>query len=437
MPTPTNTSVPEGEGRGRLGIASSAIVKMARRGLVPTGMPSADLATATGATLGSGLAANAPAAPVVRVKGRSTAEALPALAKDRYAPKATPFGASVLPRKELQITAAAAKGLTQLAAAVSLDPGSGPEVPREVRVAALNQLVEGAHLTADKLARTLVGPKGKIPDYLRARLLQQACFYIHEQWSKTGKFDAQSLLALSDDIFNGFVPAIDQQVIDLFHHAADYRKVDEREVARSRLQVSATKAVWSLLDDVKTVKISKWDTNAEPDAVFSFGRPPEDVASDLLTGVLKIVNENKVEVPDVDMATSWMQGAMGRAATLVGAEYRLLTSRILDNAHRNELLSQQALASATSLYPALIEKAAVRARNVFVKVETEAMNKLDVQLFKEFVKDAASTRQTTRSPAPAGTSNARADSESNQENENLNNQPDQAQRPSFSFRQRG
>ncbi|WP_432263454.1 hypothetical protein [Cupriavidus sp. TMH.W2] len=436
MPTPPNTNVPE-EGRGRLGIPSSAIIKMARRGLVPTGLPATDLAAATGTQLGSGPAASGPAAPVVRVKGKSAAEAMPALNKDRYAPKATPFGASVLPRKELQITAAAAKSLTQLAAAVSLDPGSGPEVPREVRVAALNQLVEGAHVTADKLARTLVGPNGKIPDYLRARLLQQACFYIHEQWSKTGKFDAEPLLALSDDIFNGFVPAIDQQVVDLFHHAADYRKVDERDVARSRLQVSATKAVWSLLDEVKSVKIAKWDPNAQPDAVFAFGRAPEDIASDLLTGVLKIVDENKVEVPDVDMATSWMQGAMGRAATLVGAEYRLLTARVLDNAHRNEMLSQQALASATALYQALVEKATVRARNVFVKVETEAMQKLDVQLFKEFVNEAPSAKHATRITARSETSKAGAVKEANQQNGNDTNQPDQEVRPSFSFRQRG
>jgi len=435
MPTPPTTSAPEAESRARIGIPSSAIVKMARRGLVPTGLPSGDLAAATGTELGSGLAA-APAAPVVRVKGKASAEALPALEKDRYAPKATPFGASVLPRKELQITAAAAKSLTQLAAAVSLDPGSGPEVPREVRVATLNRLVEGAHVTADKLARTLVGPNGKIPDYLRARLLQQACFYIHDQWSKTGKFDAEPLLALSDDIFNGFVPAIDQQVVDLFHHAADYRKVDEREVARSRLQVSATKAVWSLLDDVKTVKIVKWDENAQCGAVFSFGRAPEDIASDLLTGVLKIVNENKVEVADVDMATSWMQGAMGRAATLVGAEYRLLTERVLDHAHRNEMLSQQAMASASPLYPALVEKATVRARNVFVKVETEAMQKLDVHLFTEFVKDAAPSKHATRNTARPETSSAGADQEANQDNGNDNHQPDQEVRPSFSFRQR-
>lgn len=437
MPTPSSTSVPEVDGRERIGIPSSAIVKMARRGLVPTGLPSGDLAAATGTQLGSGLTAGAPVAPVVRVKGRSSAETLPALDKDRYSSKPTPFGASVLPRKELQITAAAAKSLTQLAAAVALDPGSGPEVPREVRVATLNHLVEGAHVTADKLARTLVGPDAKIPDYLRARLLQQACFYIHEQWSKTGKFDAEPLLGLSDDIFNGFVPAIDQQVVDLFHHAADYRKVDERDVARSRLQVSATKAVWSLLDDVKSVKILKWDPNAEPDAVFSFGRAPEDIASDLLTGVIKIVNENKVEVPDIDMATSWMQGAMGRAATLVGSEYRLLTARVLDNAHRNEMLSQQALASATTLYQALIEKSTLRARNVFVKVETEAMQKLDVHLFKDFVKDSPSTKQATRNAARSETRAGCADKEGNQDHGNDKNQPAQEVRSSFNFRQRG
>ncbi|WP_454744116.1 hypothetical protein [Cupriavidus necator] len=430
-------SVPEGEGSGRLGIAASAIAKMAKRGLVPTGMPSADLAAATGVELGSGLASDPPATPIVRVKGKSAPETLPALNKDRYAPKATPFGAIVLPRKELQITAAAAKSLTQLAAAVSLDPGSGPEVPREVRVAALSKLVEGAHITADRLARTLVGPNRNIPDYLRARLLQQACFYIHDQWSKTGKLDAEPLLALSEDIFSGFVPAIDQQVVDLFHHAADYRKVDEREVARSRLQVSATKAVWSLLDDVNTVRIVKWDPNAQPDAVFSFSRSPENVASDLLTGVLQIVNENKVEVADVDMATSWMQGAMGRASTLVGAEYRLLTGRVLDNAHRNELLSQQALASATGLYQALIEKATVRARNVFVKVETEAMQKLDVQLFKEFVKDATPAKKAARNPGRAADTSPAADKESNQDHAQHKNQSDQAQRPAFNFRQRG
>ncbi|WP_342051297.1 MULTISPECIES: hypothetical protein [unclassified Cupriavidus] len=437
MPTPSSSNVPESDGRERIGIPSSAIVKMARRGLVPTGMPSGDLAAATGTQLGSGLAAEATVTPIVRVKGRTSVETPPALDKDRYASKPTPFGASVLPRKELQITAAAAKSLTQLAAAVALDPGSGPEVPREVRVATLNHLVEGAHVTADRLARALVGPGARVPDYLRARLLQQACFYIHEQWSKTGKFDAEPLLALSDDIFNGFVPAIDQQVVDLFHHAADYRKADERDVARSRLQVSATKAVWSLLDDVKSVKILKWDPNAEPNAVFSFGRAPEDVASDLLAGVIKIVNENKVEVPDIDMATSWMQGAMGRAATLVGAEYRLLTARVLDNAHRNEMLSQQALASATTLYKALIEKSTLRARNVFVKVETEAMQKLDVHLFKDFVKESPSSVQSTRGTASSDGSADGAEKEGNHNHGNDKNQQAQGTRPSFNFRQRG
>src|SRR5690606_24311524 len=105
------------------------------------------------------------------------------------------------------------KSLTRLFAALSIEPGSGREVPAHIRSLVLDTLVRNAHELANSVATSVAGQGMKVPKYLRAKLLQQAAEFLSDQWIKYGVSDIRDLTELAHRAFSGQVDAIDQQTV--------------------------------------------------------------------------------------------------------------------------------------------------------------------------------------------------------------------------------
>jgi len=325
--------------------------------------------------------------------------------------------------RDLRITAAAAKGLTRLFAALAINPGSGPEIPAEKRADVLDALIAQSHHLAEKLSLEVMGemwrsgPKNtssKIPVQLRAKLLQQAAEFVANEWIYRGTLDTATLEEVASFGFSGKVNSLTQDVADLFHAAETYTPATREEISQARITASSVRASWSLYRVVQKFDLRNYDaelapTGGEnqdfgPSSPFAWGRDVLVISRDLTKITLAIAKENQLAIDDLDMSTSWTQNAITRAAALVGGEYHRLTDSALRTTFSDPLYSEARLSKLTNSYEEALSRIHARARNNYLMIERNAVDAMSANAYTSYLSKkpvAVSEAPDTTSPIPA------------------------------------
>ncbi len=336
--------------------------------------------------------------------------AQPTLPADRINMDVNNFFSAVSGKKELLITASAAKSLTRLFAALTVEPGSGREVPAHIRTQVLDTLVRESHILADAICGIVMEEGRKPPVYLRAKLLQQAAEFLSEQWIRHGRLDTENLLEMTKLAFHGHVDSLTQDVVDLFHKAGEYTPATDQDISDARITEAVVRANWSLLRQVNYFDLNEYDPNPvkeEGDRPFSYGRDPHEVAKKLTTIALSITRENALDIDHMDLATTWAQNSIERATALVRSEYRMLTDRALRASFGDELLSEAAINNVNSMYDKIMSRIHERARNGFILVERNALDAMAANAYTHYV-----PRKQGQSESEQAQSAGQADQES-------------------------
>ena len=366
-----------------------------------------DTSAKTGASV-----AEAPPAKAPTLQAQKTAiiamntQDQPALEPGRTDINSESFVAASFARKDLLITASAAKTLTKLFSALAMEPGSGNEVPLAIREKVLSNLIKESHVLADKISLAATRPGERVSIYLRAKVLQQAAEFISDKWMKDGIVSTEKLYETARAAFSGKVEGLSQEVCDLFHQAGEYTPATDQEISQARITESVIRASWRLLSTIQSFDIADYDESLLQDKSgglhpYSYGREPSDVARDLTNIALSITKENRLDVNHLDLATTWEQNALDRATTLIAAEYRLHTDRALRSSFLNELVSEAALNSVAGLYDAFISRIHKRARNSFILIEKNALDVMSANAYKHYVPRVSKTaQQSTETSAP-------------------------------------
>lgn len=302
-------------------------------------------------------------------------------------------------KKELLITASAAKRLTHLMAAIAAEPGSGAEIPVDVRSMVLNKLLEQSHSLADLLCQSIMTDGERAPDYLRARLLEESALYMATQWVKGHDIEvsAERIHDMATAAFGGEIEGLTQDIVDLFHLSGEYTPATKQEISQSKITATVVNQSWRMLEIVNSFCINDYDSDAHPNderKLFSFGQQPEQVARDLVHVALAIAKENELDVMDLDLATSWQQNSIYRACMLVGAEYKMIVDRTLRSAFKDDLHSEAQLGYANSLYEDVLDKIKSRARSSFILIEKNAIDAMSANAYIHYLpkKEAKSNK---------------------------------------------
>ena len=323
----------------------------------------------------------------------------PPLPSDRIEINPRDFFTATSGRKQLLITASAAKSLMRLFAALSIEPGSGREVPAQIRTRILNELIGNVHLLTDKVCKIIVGEKRNPPTYLRAKLIQQASEFVSEQWIRHGVIDTRDLEELTEKAFSGEVSNLNQDVVDLFHIAGEFTPANSEEISQARITESVVRATWSLYRQVTHFDLNDYDPNPDLEGgpqPFSYGRDPHEVTKDLIKITLGITRENALDIDHMDLATTWTQNSIDRACTLVRAEYRMLTDRVLRSSFKEELMSEAAIQAAVGMYDKILDRIQERARNGFIIVERNAVEAMSAHAYHHYL--PKQNKQKTHNP---------------------------------------
>jgi len=254
-------------------------------------------------------------------------------------------------------------------------------------------------------------------------LLQQSAEFISTQWLQRGRVDTDSLRQMADAAFSGQTSSLSQEVVDLFHLAESYTRATTQQVSQARLTVAAVRASWQMMQQVQRFDLRTYAVDiADSDLPipFSWERDPYEVAKDLTRIALSIAKTSEMDIDDLDAATSWMQNALNRAATLVKAEYRMLTHRALDSRFKEPLFSEVRMAQLHDLYPDVIDRIHSRARDSFMRIERDAVDMMSATAWKHYL---------PKTP-PAGPDSPHI---SRQEHEDANQQPPSVTARPFRF----
>lgn len=329
---------------------------------------------------------------LVTYKGSPPHQDEPALDPARIVVDETKYFDAKVAIHEIKVTASAAKALTRLLAAVSMEPGSGNEVPADIRRDTLNHLIEQSHLLADRLSKSVMQDDSTgAPDFLRAKLLQGAADFISDQWVRFGRVDTNNLAEAAEHVFSGQVPALSQDVVDLFDVSESFTPASSEDISTGRITESVIRETWAMVRQVESFDRSDYDPSFKEavtplsSQAFSYERDPIDVSGDLMKIALNIAIENKLAVSNLDLYTNYMQNSIRRASTLVRAEYKMLTDRVLRSSFNDDMYSEAAIGQANALYPRILEKIASRARNSYIRVERSALDAMSASRYKHFL----------------------------------------------------
>ena len=330
-----------------------------------------------------------------------------ALSSDRISIDQDNFFSATTNLKELRITASAAKSLTRLFSALAKEPGSGNEVPANIRSQILGNLIRESHVLANDLCISVMGKEGKAPLYLRAKLLQQSAEFLSDQWIRKNAIDPESLKEMARRAFSGEVDGLNQEVVDLFHHAGEFTPATTEEISKSRITEAVIRASWSFLKQVQEFDLRNYDTELPADhghLPFSYGRDPYAVTKDLTVIALKITKENELHLDHLDLSTNWTQNSIDRATSIVRSEYQMMTDRALRSSFKDELFSEAAINHVNSLYDQIMERIASRARNGFIVVERNAIDAMSATSYVHYLpKNTSNINTSNKVPANIST----------------------------------
>lgn len=339
-----------------------------------------------------------------RSRATDTSVQLAAQSPDQNSADPTDFREQQRLEKELRVTANAARGLTSLFAGLSIQPGSGKEIPSQQRQAVIHQLIDASHQLTNRICRAVMGEsKEDSPDYLRAMVLTEAAKFISKQWEKNQRIDIEALAQPVEWAVRNQIPSFAQDTLDLIDIGTAFTPATSKEVSQMKITNSIYSAQLKFLDVVEQFHVDQYDkgvSSPRPPSVepFTYGRTTAEVTTDLLRCTLRIANENPVKSGVRDMDTMFYQNRISRAQVLVASQYRKITDAMLTVAFDNELESVSAVSYANSLYDEAIEQIEKRARENFTLIEKLALDVMGVENNPFYYRNTQQEPKTTATP---------------------------------------
>lgn len=296
-------------------------------------------------------------------------------------------------RKEVQITANAAKVLNRIFAAMTLEPGSGKEADAKIRSELLNALVFNSVKLTENICDALMKDGTEPPSYLRSILLDSCTQFIARQYLKDAsqiEEKSDEMLTLAKAVFDYEIDAFDQKTMDSLDEAGTFTRANTVEVSQSRITETIVRQSWWLSKTVNSFNLNYYDPNAEKlDEVnkFTYSKPSLEVVKDLTSIALGIAKENKIDIEQLDLYTSWVQNSINRAFELVEAEYKFITDRVLRATFRdgNDLHTEVDLGLLGDKYDDILDKIKQRATASFKTVEANALEVMSINSFKHYL----------------------------------------------------
>jgi hypothetical protein len=206
--------------------------------------------------------------------------------------------------------------------------------------------------------------------------------------------------------FSGSVDSLSQEIVDLFHLAGEYTPATSQEISKTRITESSVRASWLLLRCVNEFDLNTYDPDVSADSdprPFSYGRDPFSVASDLTKIALEMTRANRLDINNLDIATTWTQNSIDRACSMVRSEYTLITDRSLRSCFRDELFSEASLGRIDSLYPKILERINASARHAYILVEKNALDAMSATAYAHYLpkKEAQGQNENKKNQQPS------------------------------------
>ncbi len=266
---------------------------------------------------------------------------------DAFDPPAAPvYGANLSPFgkknslsgpavRALRADIKAASIVTDLVSAMAVHPGSEADVAIKSKL--LTSLLVSARKSAEDLIE-MVDPARADVGWVRAQALSQTASMLAAEWTKgPGVLDEAEVrrrldlrMALVHSLLTDRGGEV-EAALAAYAEGDYYKACTDAQSASDHRAVAIHQTAWIFSDAVCRVQDKSGVT-------YSFGLPSEEVVAALLQQTVSIVMATRPEIRDADAASTWMRGAMRRAARLVAAEY---SNKAIESCARKDMASSE------------------------------------------------------------------------------------------------
>lgn len=282
--------------------------------------------------------------------------------------------------QDLIVDRHAAQTLTSLVAAMIGSEPTTKFTATELRNT-LARLVAESHQVAERLAAAAAGVE-RPGRALRAGMLKQAAFAMARAYSATGTTDAEPFEAAAACVLEAGAEVIRQEVIELFGEAQQLRPTGggeaDAERATAQIQVAHVDAGWELHRAITHphLHLGKFldlaEDSSERSEPFTFGRQPADVLRALHDVVAAIVQQARPKLEHPDLICRWEEGAVTRAARVVGATYVSETRKLLRQEATRDLLARARVNGLDRTFGSILQTCSRKSTQTFNEIERSA-----------------------------------------------------------------
>jgi hypothetical protein len=273
---------------------------------------------------------------------------------------------------------AAAKVLAPLVAAVSLSPGSSAS--SKERSSALRDMLVAVHRGSTEIAEAWSARFGKdVPRWTVTQFMQGMANVIASRWERRGKVDVDPFREAMVGVLNSDDPAIRDLIVEAADHA--YVEVSDKDIATSRVAVSAVNAGWALFDWVCHEKLSLDPEGRFPGRCYTYDKEPSEIVSRMLAQCVSECRGLTLRVDSADLRVAHLQASIGRMAALMGAEYvtqtRAVMNWIFDSTLTEAQYQERKAAAPAQFEDRILPHVFEWARVHFLRIENGAFNAIE------------------------------------------------------------
>lgn len=273
----------------------------------------------------------------------------------------------------------AAGVLTRLVSAVVTGNKAKTIRPGEQAKQTLAALIAEAHRLSLELSAAAAGDT-PVRRSMQATMLKEASFALARHFNDTGEVSAGEFRQVALDVLDAGASLIPQESLDLLAQSVpNYGDPDsELNYAEDRLRAAAYEVAWQVqraLEDPrlhlgKFFELGKNSPDAE--TPFTYGRPVNEVRTQLLQAVRRIVDNARPAFSSPLTMARWEEGALARAASLLCAVYKVDTVNLLRTEATADLLGRARANALGRTFELVVAGAERKATAHFVEIERSA-----------------------------------------------------------------
>lgn len=273
----------------------------------------------------------------------------------------------------------AAGVLTRLVSAVVSGNKAKTIRPGEQTKQTLAALIAEAHRLSLELSAAAAGDT-PVRRSMQATMLKEASFALARHFNDTGEVSAGEFRQVALDVLDAGASLIPQDSLDLLAQSVpDYGDPDsELAYAEDRLRAAAYEVAWQVqraLEDPR-LHLGKFfelgKNSPEAESPFTFGRPVNEVRTHLLQAVRRIVDNARPAFSSPLTMARWEEGALGRAANLLCAVYKVDTVNLLRTEATADLLGRARANALGRTFELVVAGAERKATAHFAEIERSA-----------------------------------------------------------------